>query len=143
MKKFITEYNQGTRKFGSHVWAASEKIATDIITKRNIGEKIIGVGVLLTDGYMRKINIEEANPTFKDLTDFDFVKKLPHIIHSACFLCFITNKDNSVLSDTGIIHELIHLLTSEHTTTRDIRIVRKQFLKLQREAIGFYHLSQF
>jgi len=67
---------------------------------------------------------------FKTMSDEEFMNNLPDIIHFACFVCWLkgTYEAWHACSDTGIIHELVHLLTiplEESTTTLDT--IREMF----------------
>lgn len=58
----------------------------------------------LRDDYLR----------FVMMSDDEFLGNLLDILHFACFVCYIKeNSTQSVLADTGVIHELIHLLMEE------------------------------
>lgn len=45
------------------------------------------------------------------MTDEEFYEDLLNILHFACFVCYVKEKQTQwVLADTGIVHELVHLL---------------------------------
>jgi hypothetical protein len=141
IKKYNTSYVSEHKKYGSHIYARSFREAQEIAKSRNIGEKIMGVGGVVTDGYNRVVPEELINPDFRELTDNEFVHELPKIIHSACFLGLIavssgTANVNDLLGDNGVVHELVHLLNGSSLTTRNIRRARGRFYKLQDKAIG-------
>lgn len=55
---------------------------------------------------------------FCEMNDSDFLKNLPDAIHLACVICFLKEIPTYVcLTDKGIIHELVHLLKENGTTT--------------------------
>lgn len=142
IKKYSTEYRVNKSKYGSHIFAKSFKEAELLVEERGIGEKILGCQVSVTDGYGRKVPHELENPTFDDLSDFEFVYELPKIIHTACFLVFIAASSRKMniydsVGDQGIIHELVHLLNGSGRDTRSIRRVRGQFVALQNKIPGY------
>lgn len=45
------------------------------------------------------------------MTDEEFLSSVLDILHFACFVCYIKEMPTQwVLSDTGIVHELVHLM---------------------------------
>ncbi|CAL1518148.1 hypothetical protein [Chitinophaga sp. MM2321] len=56
-----------------------------------------------------------------------FITRLPEALHLACIICYLKEYDHQVLSDHGIIHQLVHLLNHEENAIRDIKQIRKQF----------------
>lgn len=69
---------------------------------------------------------------YKEMSDEDFMTNLPHILHFAAFACFIKEIPTYVcLTDTGIVHELIHLLANgingSTTTNAGLIGVRRLF----------------
>tara|TARA_R100000541_G_scaffold56859_1_gene66547 strand:+ start:224 stop:514 length:291 start_codon:yes stop_codon:yes gene_type:complete len=68
---------------------------------------------------------------FVNLTDEEFKKRLPEVIHFACICAFLKEIPTSnCLSDEGVIHQLAHLL---HLTDEEPLIkvaeIREQFNK--------------
>lgn len=63
------------------------------------------------------------------LSDEDFLKKIPQALHLACVICFL--KEIPVefcLTDRGIIHELVHLISLDpETYPMDLKEIRKLF----------------
>ena len=50
---------------------------------------------------------------YKSMNDADFTAHLIKILHFSCFVCYIKEiPTHAILCDTGLIHELIHLLDS-------------------------------
>jgi hypothetical protein len=90
----------------------------------------------LVEGTIYGLDYQELKKTHEEmcaLPDNRFLKKLPEAIHLACIISFFKElRTCDVLSDEGIIHELVHLLSgTEVTTTLDeIRKEFKQKLKL-------------
>jgi hypothetical protein len=59
-------------------------------------------------------------------TDEKFIEDVVKVLHLACFICFLKEIPSyHCLSDTGIIHELVHMLESKDYT--HIRELRKRF----------------
>lgn len=57
-------------------------------------------------------DLQKDFESFQAMTDKQFVKNLPKIIHYACIVCYLKEKPLEVISDEGIIHELVHCLTN-------------------------------
>lgn len=52
---------------------------------------------------------------YVDLTDEEFMADLPHILHFTVFVCWFKQlQARDLLSDIGLIHELVHLLTLDN-----------------------------
>lgn len=63
-------------------------------------------------------DLREHYLNFCDMSDSDFLKNLPDALHLACVICFLKETPTYVcLTDRGIIHELVHLLKENGTTT--------------------------
>lgn len=132
----MTSYKVGKGEYGSDIWAKSIQEASKFAIKRNIGEEVLGLGSTVFDGYGRKIPGELLNPDFRKINNYEFLRELPRIIHSACFLSYIAIKSGALridecLCDEGIVHELIHLLNNSELTERHINKVRGKFERLQ------------
>lgn len=77
--------------------------------------------------------LREHYVNFCEMSDADFLKNLPDAIHLACIICFFKEVPTYVcLTDTGVIHELVHLLKEDGTTTSlsEIRDIFKDTLAL-------------
>jgi|ERR1051325_1108882 hypothetical protein len=56
---------------------------------------------------------------FVMMNDDDFLGNIVDILHFAAYTCYIKELNTQwVLSDTGIVHELIHLLCEERNRAR-------------------------
>ncbi len=65
---------------------------------------------------------------FCNLSDEDFLKKLPAALHLACVICwFKESPTDVVLSDVGIIHQLAHLLHMPDEPAVKIGEIRETF----------------
>jgi len=75
----------------------------------------------LSEGAKFSLSYQELREhylNFCDMSDSDFLKNLPDAIHLACIICFLKEVPTYVcLTDKGIIHELVHLLKENGTTT--------------------------
>ena len=106
----MTEYNlKDGELYSSYVLAYSEQDALNKITRRNIGEK-------LRDS-------RPLSPTKFDIIDavelFD-LGKFKHCLHAVTFMSYVLARAGKIdpiesLSDRGIIHELIHIVTNIYT----------------------------
>lgn len=107
---YMTEYNlKDGELYSSYVLAYSEQDALNKITRRNIGEK-------LRDS-------RPLSPTKFDIIDavelFD-LGKFKHCLHAVTFMSYVLARAGKIdpiesLSDRGIIHELIHIVTNIYT----------------------------
>jgi len=79
------------------------------------------------------MNYQELKETFErysEMTDEAFRVCLPNIIHFACFVSWFKRlSPDQTISDVGIIHQLVHLLTSNDPIV-DIKEVRADFDRL-------------
>lgn len=68
-------------------------------------------------GHTYSFSYKDLKSQFEDyekLSDSEFMADLPNITHFAVFVCWFKQlKTADVLSDTGLIHELVHLMTLE------------------------------
>jgi len=61
-------------------------------------------------------------------TDEEFMDNLPRILHFACLMSYVKNLSiKDTLSDTGIIHELVHLLNEGTRSYVDLDSLRDNF----------------
>ena len=72
--------------------------------------------------------------TYIKMTDKEFLANIPAILHFTVFACFVKEIPGYVcLSDTGIVHELVHILNHGSaggtTTLKDVRRLFKTTLK--------------
>lgn len=90
----------------------------------------------LSDGSQYSLSYQELKEHYQvmcEMSDVDFLKNIPDAIHLACIICFLKETPTYVcLTDTGIIHELVHLLKDDGTTTplEEIRELFKMTLRL-------------
>lgn len=75
----------------------------------------------LSEGAKFSLSYQELREhylNFCEMSDSDFLKNLPDALHLACIICFLKETPTYVcLTDKGIIHELVHLLKENGTTT--------------------------
>ena len=90
----------------------------------------------LSEGMKFSLSYQELREhylNFCDMSDSDFLRNLPDALHLACVICFLKETPTYVcLTDKGIIHELVHLLKENGTTTslKEIRDLFKMTLCL-------------
>ena len=107
---YMTEYNlKDGELYSSYVLAYSEQDALNKITRRNIGEKLRDSQPLSTT----KFDIIDAVELF-DLGKFKYC------LHAVTFMSYVLARAGKIdpiesLSDRGIIHELIHIVTNIYT----------------------------
>lgn len=79
-------------------------------------------------------NLKEEYERFSRMSDNEFMASLPKATHLACIICYLKEVPTSaVLSDTGLIHELVHLMDigdENVTSLYEIRELFKTVLKL-------------
>jgi len=64
---------------------------------------------------------------FCELSDSEFIRLLPEIIHFGCIVSWWQGFGQDALSDTGIVHQLVHLLTISDEPLIDLSEIRGQF----------------
>lgn len=66
--------------------------------------------------------------TFTIMDNEEFIENLPKILHFSCFMSFVLKLGQiETLSDTGIVHELVHLSNKGTKDFSDIKQVREKF----------------
>lgn len=61
-------------------------------------------------------------------TDQQFMQNLPQIAHLACIVAYFKGLGvQATISDKGIVHELIHLMTDPEEPTNDLQEIREKF----------------
>lgn len=55
--------------------------------------------------------LREDHYRFVRMTDEEFMRSIPDALHFACVVCWLKEVGNECLSDTGIVHQLVHLMT--------------------------------
>jgi hypothetical protein len=72
--------------------------------------------------------VKEAYTEFVNLNDKDFLKNLPRAAHLACVICFFKEIPTDLcLNDTGIVHQLVHLMDIKDYHKKELREIRKNF----------------
>lgn len=67
----------------------------------------------------------------KDMNDDEFIENIFKALHFACFMSFVKKINHiEILSDHGVIHELVHLGNSSTRDFTDIQEVRNKFNKI-------------
>lgn len=90
----------------------------------------------LSDGskfYLSYSDLKEHYLNICEMSDSEFLENLPDALHLACVICFLKEIPTYVcLTDKGVVHELVHLLKGNGTTTslEDIRDLFKNTLAL-------------
>lgn len=143
MKKFATKYRTGGKTYCSHIFARNRRQADLLAKSRGIGETVEGEVLDSKNGFGKKLLLNELHPKFDKLSDANFIKKLPDIIHSAVFLSYIAiqsgrMKHGDFFGDEGPVHQLVHLMTMPEIGATDIKRARKAFALLQKLIPGHY-----
>ena len=84
----------------------------------------------ISQGYTFSLSYQELkqhHTRFSEMKDLEFLGNMPDVIHLACIICFLKEIPPYVcLTDKGIIHELVHLL-SDNVTTTPLSEIRELF----------------
>ena len=75
--------------------------------------------------------LKEQYLKFKEMSEEEFFSDIPRLLHFACFVGWIKELGNECLiSDVGIIHELVHLLEKDVEMVSTKEELRGKFLTL-------------
>lgn len=78
--------------------------------------------------------LKEEHTRLCEMDDATFLASLPDALHLACVVCFLKERPTYLcLSDTGIVHELVHLLgppDGNPTLLADVRALFLEALRL-------------
>ncbi len=77
--------------------------------------------------------LHEEHGRLCEMDDATFLASLPAALHLACVVCFLKERPTYLcLADTGIVHELVHLLQPEGNVTpvEDVRVLFRDVLRL-------------
>lgn len=87
--------------------------------------------IYLSDGKKFSLSYRELKTHydyFCRLSDEEFLMNISDALHLACIICWLKEiPSESCLSDTGIIHELIHLLSGQEGTETELHHIRELF----------------
>lgn len=87
----------------------------------------------LVDGKRYVMSYQELREEYRrfcKMGNKEFLENLPAAAHLACIICFLKQIPTSVcLADTGIVHELLHLMHIPEGNTTSLKEVRKLFKK--------------
>lgn len=73
-------------------------------------------------------DLRQTYREFVEMHDADFVRQLSRAAHLACIICWLKELPaDATIGDCGIVHELIHLMTTG--TTSDLATIRAQFAR--------------
>jgi hypothetical protein len=64
---------------------------------------------------------------FISISDEEFMRRLPEILHFSCFVSWLNQTSNHDTSDLGVLHQLIHLLHIPEEPLIVLQDIRKQF----------------
>jgi hypothetical protein len=130
----LTSYFINGNKYASYVLGKSMDEVMAVIEMRGLGE-------IIESGLME---IENTLPDYSQLSDSDFIARLPEIMHSMSFLSFVAASSKTVsakelLGDEGLLHELTHLNANlQGCYKKSLTCIRDLIKTLQRKAIGYY-----
>ena len=72
--------------------------------------------------------LKEKYQDFVGMSDVKFMENINDALHLACVICWFKGIPTyACLNDTGIVHELIHLLNGEDGTVTPLSEVREKF----------------
>lgn len=85
----------------------------------------------LVDGVEYSFNYQDLKARYEDISQYSdeqFMEELPEIAHLACVVSYFKGLgSNATIGDKGIIHELLHLMTSPDEPTNNLQEIRKSF----------------
>ena len=77
--------------------------------------------------------MKELYDKYSKYSNKDFLENLPDIIHFSCIISYFKELNNEqTISDEGLIHQLVHLLTIPNEPLIEIKEIRNQFNELMR-----------
>lgn len=129
----LTSYHVNGTKYCSYILGNN-------MTRINVLMNARGLNEMIESSIMEV----EKLPDYTELNDEDLKKRLPEILHTACFISVVALKSKSltieeVLGDEGIIHELTHKIADiEGCNKKSLSCIRDLLKNLQKNAIGFY-----
>lgn len=75
--------------------------------------------------------LKEDYYKIKNYSNEEFIKNINNILHFTVFICYLKEIPTSTcLSDTGIIHELIHLLNNIELSNYSLDKIRENWNNL-------------
>lgn len=75
--------------------------------------------------------LKEQYVKFCNMDVEDFMRNLVEATHLACIICFLKEVGPlASISDRGIIHRLVHLMTDPKESLNDIAEIRQQFQEI-------------
>lgn len=87
--------------------------------------------VYIVEGKEYKLNYQELKEqyyNFLEMTDEEFIDNYPKALHFACIISYLKDISNeNLVSDAGLLHEMIHFLDEETKNTVSIQAIRTQF----------------
>lgn len=85
----------------------------------------------LVEGKKYNLSYQELREEYTkhiEMSDEEFMQNLPSALHLACIVCFLKETPTYLtLNDTGIIHQLVHLLHLGDTPLDPLNEIREQF----------------
>lgn len=77
------------------------------------------------------VELKDLYLQYSTYTDEYFLKELPNILHFACFVSYLKELGTEcTLSDVGIIHQLVHLISDPQDALPNLSEIREQFNEL-------------
>lgn len=75
-------------------------------------------------------DLREKYNLFSSLSLAEFLERLPEVLHLTCIISYLKEVPSyHTLSDTGLIHELVHLLDIKNEPLIDAQKIKEQFEK--------------
>lgn len=74
-------------------------------------------------------DLKEKYNLFSKLSLSEFLDRLPEVLHLTCIISYLKEVPSyNTLSDTGLIHELVHLLDITDEPLVDAEKIRQKFI---------------
>lgn len=129
----LTSYKVNSNLYSSYILGSDMVSITKAVKKRGLNETVKS----------QIMDIEDLIPDYSILSNKEFEKRIPEIIHTACFLSYMVIKSKNmivedVLGDEGVVHEISHYLYFRKENKKSLNDIRDLVINLQRKTIGIY-----
>jgi hypothetical protein len=129
----LTSYFVNGVEYGSYIIGRSAADVNRKAIERGLGEKIISQFMPV-----------KTLVSYSKLKTEELLERLPEVAHAVCFVSLpaintgvLTQAE--ILSDSGLLHELIHLMDKSQTPDPVVlKQVRRLLRRLESAATGFY-----
>lgn len=139
IKGYSTEYKTQNRNFISYIIATNECDLENKTNMRGLNEKVTSKRRNLSSGMLVTKLSQKQRSYFLDRSNS------LHILHYACFLCFLAIRagrlsGSDILSDAGYMHDFIHFFLFDIDKNNEIRLnmIIEKLQILENMTIGIF-----